>query len=103
MIRNAFFELFIICTLLITGMCQDILPADSSLLYSECSESDSRSHGSGVLVRQRLELGDREHIHLAAVPEDEAPAVDQRLIRSLLDLHIGIPAEFLFCLLFLER
>ncbi len=43
MIRNAFFELFIICTLLITGMCQDILPADSSLLYSECSESDSRS------------------------------------------------------------
>ena len=43
MIRNAFFELFIICTLLITGMCQDILPTDSSLLYSECSESDSRS------------------------------------------------------------
>ncbi len=43
MIRNAFFELFIICTLLIAGMCQDILPADSPLLYSECSESDSRS------------------------------------------------------------
>ena len=59
----------------------------------DAPEADARPERAVEFVPERAELGQREHEHAVEVPEAEAHAVDERVVRERAQVVVEMPAE----------